>query len=64
VRSVIDFYRRRPLVLAVAVVIGAAVAIATTTLGSGDGLLLPLAFVAIAGILVGAVIGATGRRRG
>jgi uncharacterized membrane protein YfcA len=63
-RSIVDFYRQRPAVLAVAVVIGLAVAVATTVLSSTDGVILPVLFVAVVGLLVGSIIGAAQRRRG
>ncbi|QEC49471.1 hypothetical protein FSW04_19130 [Baekduia soli] len=62
-RTVIDFYRARPVVGVIVFVVGLAVAIATETLQSGDGIVLPIAFVALAGILVGGLLSLGQRRR-
>jgi NhaP-type Na+/H+ or K+/H+ antiporter len=56
VRSVLDFYRARPVVGVIVFVIGLAVAVATTSLKKGDGVILPLAFVIFAGLVVGSVV--------
>jgi NhaP-type Na+/H+ or K+/H+ antiporter len=55
-RSVLDFYRARPVVGVLVFVIGLAVAVATTSLKQGDGVILPLAFVVFIGLLVGSVV--------
>ncbi len=54
-RGIIDFYRSNPLVLVVAVVLGAVVSVAAATGGSG-GLVGDIAAVAVAGLLVGLFI--------
>jgi hypothetical protein len=66
VRSVLDFYRARPLVGILVFVVGLAVAIVTTSLHEGDGILLPIAFVAAVGLLVGSAVayGSRSRSRG
>lgn len=63
VRSVVDFYRARPLVGILVFSVGLAVAIATTALQEGDGIVLPIAFVAFVGLLVGGVVALVQRRR-
>lgn len=65
VRSVLDFYRARPVVGVLVFVIGLAVAVGTTSLQDGDGIVLPIAFVAVTGLLVGAAVAyaTRGRRR-
>jgi hypothetical protein len=63
VRSVVDFYRARPLVGILVFAVGLAVAIATTSLQDGDGIVLPIAFVAAVGLLVGGVLAVAQRRR-
>jgi FtsH-binding integral membrane protein len=63
VRSVVAFYRARPLLGLVVFVVGLAVAIGTTVLHSGDGIVLPVAFTALVGVLVGSVL-AVAQRRG
>ena len=60
-RSVLDFYRARPVVGAVVFVIGLAMAIATAALQKSDGVILPIALAAFLGILVGSVV-AIGQR--
>jgi NhaP-type Na+/H+ or K+/H+ antiporter len=55
-RSVLDFYRARPVVGVIVFVVGLAVAVATTSLKKGDGVILPLAFVIFAGLIVGSVV--------
>lgn len=62
-RSVLDFYRARPLVGVLVFVIGLAVAVATTTLKKGDGIVLPMAFVILVGLIVGSVVAIGQRRR-
>lgn len=62
VRSVVDFYRARPLIGVLVFTVGLAVAVATEALQEGDGIILPIAFVAAMGILVGSVVAATQRR--
>jgi hypothetical protein len=63
VRSVVAFYRARPMVGILVFVIGLAVAVATTSLQSGDGVVLPVAFVALVGLVVGGLIALGQRRR-
>jgi predicted PurR-regulated permease PerM len=60
-RSVVAFYRTRPLVGAIVFVIGLAMAIATAALQTGGGVILPIALAAFLGILVGSVV-AVGQR--
>jgi NhaP-type Na+/H+ or K+/H+ antiporter len=55
-RSVLDFYRARPVVGVLVFVIGLAVAVATTSLKKGDGVILPIAFVIFIGLVVGSVV--------
>jgi hypothetical protein len=62
-RSVLDFYRARPLVGVLVFVIGLAVAVGTTTLKKGDGIVLPMAFVILVGLIVGSVVALGQRRR-
>ena len=54
-RGVLDFYRRNPVVLAVVVVIGLAISIAAASSNDG-GIVLPVLFLALVGVLVGLVI--------
>lgn len=61
-RSVLDFYRARPLVGVIVFVVGLAVAVGTTTLKKGDGIILPMAFVILVGLIVGSVV-ALGQRK-
>jgi hypothetical protein len=63
VRSVVAFYRARPIVGILVFVIGLAVAVATTSLQSGDGVVLPIAFVALMGLIVGGIVAMAQRRR-
>jgi hypothetical protein len=51
-RSVIDFYRRNPLVLVLALVVGGALCAAVAATASG-GIVGPVILVALIGILVG-----------
>jgi len=62
-RSVVDFYRARPALGILVFVIGLAVAVATTTVRDGGGIILPVAFVAVVGLVVGAVVAFTQRGR-
>ncbi|HEU4975845.1 MAG TPA: hypothetical protein VFT50_12195 [Baekduia sp.] len=62
-RSVLDFYRARPLVGVVVVAVGLAVAIVTTLAQDGGGVILPIAFVAFVGLVVGSIVAAAQRRR-
>jgi hypothetical protein len=62
-RSVLDFYRARPVVGVVVFVIGLAVAVATTSLKKGDGVILPIAFVILVGLIVGSVVALGQRNR-
>ncbi|MEI2703641.1 MAG: hypothetical protein V9E83_14745 [Baekduia sp.] len=54
-RSIIDFYRGNLVVTAVIVVIAVALAVLTMFFSTG-GLLLPVAFALLAGLLVGIVL--------
>jgi hypothetical protein len=63
VRSVVDFYRARPLVGIVVFCIGLAIAVATVSLQKGDGIILPIAFTALMGIVVGSIVGLGSRNR-
>jgi NhaP-type Na+/H+ or K+/H+ antiporter len=60
-RSVLAFYRARPIVGVLVFAIGLAIAVATASLQKGDGIVLPIAFTALMGILVGSVV-AIGQR--
>ena len=51
-RSVIDFYRRNPLVLVLVLVVGGALCAAVAATASG-GIVGPVIFVALIGVLVG-----------
>jgi hypothetical protein len=62
-RSVLDFYRARPLVGVLVFVVGLAVAVATTTLKKGDGIILPMAFVVLVGLIVGSIVALSQRKR-
>jgi FtsH-binding integral membrane protein len=62
-RSIVAFYRARPLVGLVVFAIGLAIAVATATLRSGGGVILPIAFTALMGIVVGSVLAVAQRRR-
>lgn len=54
-RGIVDFYRRNPLVLVAAVVVGAVVSALAVTGGSG-GIVGDVAAVAVVGLLVGLAI--------
>jgi hypothetical protein len=60
-RSVLDFYRARPVVGAIVFAIGLAMAVATAALQDGGGVILPIALAAFLGIVVGSVV-AIGQR--
>ncbi|HET6506208.1 MAG TPA: hypothetical protein VFG42_05430 [Baekduia sp.] len=62
-RSVLDFYRARPVTGIAIFLIGLAVAVATTSLKKGDGVILPIAFVIFAGLIVGSVVALGQRNR-
>jgi hypothetical protein len=62
-RSVIAFYRARPLVGILVFTVGLAIAVATAALQDGGGIVLPVAFCALMGLIVGSVV-AIGQRRG
>jgi NhaP-type Na+/H+ or K+/H+ antiporter len=62
-RSVIAFYRARPVVGIVVFAVGLAIAVATVSLQKGDGVVLPIAFTAAMGIVVGSVVALSSRRR-
>lgn len=55
-RSVLDFYRARPIVGIIVFAVGLAVAVATTSLKKGDGVILPIAFVIFLGLIVGSIV--------
>lgn len=61
-RSVIAFYRARPLVGAIVFVVGLAIALLTVMLKDGGGIILPIALCVFAGFAVGAIV-AYGQRR-
>ena len=63
-RSVVAFYRARPLVGVHVFTIGLAIAVATTALKGGDGIVLPIAFCALMGLIVGSAVAVGQRRRG
>ena len=63
VRSVVDFYRRNPVVLAVVVVLGLVISIVAASSSDG-GVVLPIVFLALVGIAVGLVIAWLRQRRG
>jgi len=60
-RDIIDFYRRNPLVLALVAVAGLGLSVAVAG-SAGDGIVLPIVFVALVGLLVGLGIAWTRRR--
>ena len=60
-RSVLDFYRARPVVGAIVFVIGLAMAIGTAALQNGGGVILPIVLAIFCGIVVGSVV-AIGQR--
>jgi NhaP-type Na+/H+ or K+/H+ antiporter len=62
-RSVLDFYRARPVVGVVVFAVGLVVAVATTSLKKGDGIILPIAFVILIGLIVGSVVAFSQRNR-
>jgi hypothetical protein len=51
-RSVIDFYRRNPLVLVLVLVVGGALCAAVAATASG-GFIAPVAFAVLVGLLIG-----------
>jgi predicted Na+-dependent transporter len=61
-RSVIAFYRKRPMVAVVVFAIGLAICVATAMFKDDGGIILPVALVVLAGFIVGAVL-AIGQRR-
>jgi hypothetical protein len=63
-RSVVAFYRARPLVGVIVFAIGLAIAIGTVMLqDGGGGVVLPIAFCALMGLVVGSVLAVGQRRR-
>jgi hypothetical protein len=62
-RSVIAFYRARPLVGAIVFVIGLAIAVLTVMLKDGGGVILPIALCVFAGFAVGGIVAIGQRRR-
>ena len=61
-RSVVAFYRARPLAGLLIFAVGLVVAVATTRLRSGDGVILPIAFTAFVGLVVGSALAVAQRR--
>jgi len=61
-RSVVAFYRARPLVGVLVFTVGLVIAVATAMLGSDGGVVLPIAFTAVMGLVVGSVVAITQRR--
>jgi uncharacterized membrane protein YccC len=61
-RSVIAFYRQRPMVAVLVIALGLAICIGTALLQGDGGVILPIALVVLAGFVVGAVL-AVGQRR-
>jgi hypothetical protein len=61
-RSVIAFYRQRPMVAVVVFAIGLAICIGTAMFKDDGGVILPIGLVVLAGFVVGAVL-AIGQRR-
>jgi hypothetical protein len=61
-RSVVAFYRARPLVGVLVFTVGLAIAVATTALQDGGGVVLPIAFTAAMGLVVGSVVALSQRR--
>lgn len=51
-RSIVDFYRRNPLVLVVAVVVGLGLSLLTAVAGS-EGIIGPIVLAVLIGVLVG-----------
>jgi hypothetical protein len=63
-RSVIAFYRARPVVGAIVFLIGLAIAVATALLkDGGGGIILPIVLCVFAGFGVGAIVAIGQRRR-
>lgn len=62
-RGLIDFYRRNPAVLVVVVVLGLALSVVVATQSEG-GAILPIALLALLGIVVGLAIAWRRERRG
>jgi len=60
-RWILDFYRQNPVVAAVVVTLGLALAISTAIFGTGS-VFLALAFAMLLGLLVGVVVAAVQRR--
>jgi hypothetical protein len=60
-RSVIDFYRRNPLVLVLVLVVGG-ILCAAVAATAGGGIVAPVVFAALVGLLVG--VGVAWYRRG
>lgn len=63
-RSIVAFYRRNPLVLVIAVLVGAGLSLMTAAAGSG-GIVGPIILAVVVGVLVGlGVAAARGRDAG
>lgn len=60
-RSILDFYRRNPLILALALVVGLGLSLLTAVAGS-DGIVGPIVLALAIGVLVGLGV-AAGRAR-
>lgn len=61
-RSVVAFYRARPLVGILVFALGLALAVVTAMLRSDGGVILPIAFTAAMGLVVGSVVAISQRR--
>jgi hypothetical protein len=62
-RSVIAFYRARPVTGVIVFLIGLAIALATAMFRDGGGVILPIALCVFAGFGVGAIVAIGQRRR-
>jgi multisubunit Na+/H+ antiporter MnhB subunit len=52
-RSVIDFYRRNPLVLVLVLVVGGALCAAVAATAADGGFIAPVVFAVLVGLLIG-----------
>lgn len=62
-RSVIAFYRARPVTGVIVFLIGLAFAVVTVMLKDGGGVILPIALCVFAGFAVGAIVAINQRRK-